>query len=135
MEAKNCKISSDTTPIPNQTKIDMKYGEPGDTGAPTEVPTDNEQGTGTPSGEIFSTGRLELWNTLISNYKKRDDKGNPIYPFIVKSGNRIKYKGMEVSDEDLSKLDSVMDNKGYSRIKQESEKGYGTKYVWEKRKK
>ena len=144
MKEKNCYGSDTTTDVTTtgqtqQSTISTTYGDAGDTGVPTENPsvtqTDSGQGTETQSGEMFSTGRLELWDTLISNYNKRDDEGNPTYPFLVKSGNRIKYKGLMPSADDLAKLDSMMDVKRYGRIKQNPEKGYGTKYVWEKRKK
>jgi hypothetical protein len=116
---------------------DVKINTPtkfADTDIPTEeVPTDDTQSTPQQSNnqgvESFSTGRLELWNTLVSNY---GDGSAPTYPFIIKSGNRIKYKGEEPSPEMLSKLDDIMNVKGYTRIKQDKEKGYGTKYVWQK---
>lgn len=47
-------------------------------------------------------------------------------------GNRrIKYKGDELDDVLLGKLDTALSEMGYSRIKQK-DKDYGVKYVWEK---
>lgn len=46
-------------------------------------------------------------------------------------GNRIKYKGDDLSPESLEKLDTALSNKGYTRIKQK-DKEYGEKYVWVK---
>lgn len=46
--------------------------------------------------------------------------------------NRIKYKGPDLSNEDLGLLDTVMNEKGYDRIKQVDKK-YGSKYVYLKR--
>ena len=69
---------------------------------------------------------------------------NAFYKALVKVGyidnvpdegdgkKRIKYKGPDLDDEQLSKLDTSMDGMGYDRIKQ-LEKDYGAKYVYLKR--
>lgn len=46
--------------------------------------------------------------------------------------NRIKYKGPDLNNEDLTLLDTAMNEKGYDRIKQVDKK-YGSKYVYLKR--
>lgn len=46
--------------------------------------------------------------------------------------NRIKYKGPDLNNEDLTLLDTAMSEKGYDRIKQVDKK-YGSKYVYLKR--
>lgn len=43
---------------------------------------------------------------------------------------RVKYKGPDLENEILSKLDEVMLGLGYDRIKQKLDKRYGEKYVW-----
>ncbi len=48
---------------------------------------------------------------------------------VLPATNRVKYKGPELDDEILGKLDGILANKGYERIKQKT-KGYGEKYVW-----
>lgn len=46
--------------------------------------------------------------------------------------NRIKYKGPDLNNEDLTLLDTAMSEMGYDRIKQVDKK-YGSKYVYLKR--
>ena len=46
--------------------------------------------------------------------------------------NRIKYKGPDLNNEDLTLLDTAMSEKGYDRIEQVDKK-YGSKYVYLKR--
>jgi hypothetical protein len=48
---------------------------------------------------------------------------------VLPATNRVKYKGPDLDDEILGKLDGILANKGYERIKQKS-KDYGEKYVW-----
>jgi hypothetical protein len=48
---------------------------------------------------------------------------------VLPATNRVKYKGPDLNDEILGKLDGILANKGYERIKQKS-KDYGEKYVW-----
>ena len=50
---------------------------------------------------------------------------------LFNDGGRIKYKGEQLSPENLQKLDTALSKKGYQRIKQ-LDKSYGEKYVWEK---
>lgn len=68
---------------------------------------------------------------------------NKFYTDLVNSGyivkvegdddkNRIKYKGPDLNNEDLTLLDTAMNEKGYDRIKQVDKK-YGSKYVYLKR--
>lgn len=47
-------------------------------------------------------------------------------------GKRIKYKGLGLNTNQLGLLDSAMSSMGYTRLKQEDGKRYGSKYVWEK---
>ena len=48
---------------------------------------------------------------------------------VLPATNRVKYKGPELDDDILGKLDDILKGKGYERIKQKI-KGYGEKYVW-----
>lgn len=55
---------------------------------------------------------------------------------IVRDGkntNRIKFKGAELSENQLAMLDTVLKLRGFNRLKN-VEKGYGYKHVWQKRK-
>jgi hypothetical protein len=49
---------------------------------------------------------------------------------IVPATKRVKYKGPDLEEEVLGKLDSIMLGMGYGRIKQKLDKRYGVKYVW-----
>lgn len=48
---------------------------------------------------------------------------------VLPATNRVKYKGPDLDDEILGKLDGILASKGYERIKQKF-KDYGEKYVW-----
>ena len=62
-----------------------------------------------------------FYNALRSNGNIIGEDGN----------NRIKYKGPDLDDLQLGKLDNVLKGMGYTRIKQlEDMKIYGSKYVW-----
>ena len=75
-----------------------------------------------------------LYNVLRQN--KKDDT----YPRIVVRGDgRIRYKGEQPSDEDLSNLDAYIKTLGYNMLPQRDsqlDKEYGgqegVKYTWEK---
>jgi hypothetical protein len=79
--------------------------------------------TGSPS-----TNGESLYKTLQSNYEKGKK------PFIFsdsEDGGRIKYKGVALSEEALSKLSQYIQTLGYREnpIK-DKDKRYGIKYVW-----
>jgi hypothetical protein len=52
---------------------------------------------------------------------------------VLPPTNRVKYKGPELDDETVGKLDSILSGMGYDRIKQKLDKRYGEKYVWLKK--
>ena len=49
---------------------------------------------------------------------------------LLPATDRIKYKGPDLDEDILSRLDSILSTKGYDRIKQKLDKRYGDKYVW-----
>jgi len=71
---------------------------------------------------------LEVSDTVFYNALR--DNGN----LIGEDGNnRIKYKGPDLDEVQLGKLDNVILPMGYTRIKNLEElKPYGSKYVWKK---
>ena len=85
--------------------------------------------TGTPSITSRPAPNLQPNVTGDQIYKTLYDGGN-----IEGAGqNRIKVKiGMTLPNETLTKLDDYLSTLGYNRIKQETEKTYGSKYVWSK---
>lgn len=48
---------------------------------------------------------------------------------VIAATKRVKYKGPDLDDEILGKLDGILSANGYERIKQKT-KDYGEKYVW-----
>jgi hypothetical protein len=77
---------------------------------------------------------LDYYRSLVDNgYIKGDfretvlNDGTKIPPT-----NRVKYKGPDLDEKSVSRLDSVLNEMGYSRIKQKLDKSYGDKYVWKK---
>lgn len=67
---------------------------------------------------------FEFYNMLSSNGLIVIDKNNT---------NRIKFKGAELTERQLSMLDTVLKLRGFYRLKN-VEKDYGYKHVWQKRK-
>jgi hypothetical protein len=89
--------------------------------------------TGATPTDTIAAGKT-LYNTL------RENKKNDTYPRIeVKGDGRIRYKGEQPSQEDLSNLDAYIKTLGYNMLPQRDsqlDKTYGgqpgVKYVWEK---
>jgi len=61
-------------------------------------------------------------------YNALKDNGNIVGE---DDNNRIKYKGPDLDDTQLGRLDTALSEMGYVRIKQK-DKDYGVKYVWQK---
>ncbi len=74
---------------------------------------------------------IDLYNALKdAGYLKGDANETTLEDgTVLPATNRVKYKGDELDNETLTKLDNILANKGYERIKQKS-KNYGEKYVW-----
>lgn len=49
---------------------------------------------------------------------------------VLPATKRVKYKGPDLDDETLNRLDGILSSNGYERIKQKIDKSYGDKYVW-----
>ena len=74
-----------------------------------------------PNIEAREATPSQFYNALKDNGNIKGEDGN----------NRIKYKGPDLNEIQLSKLDSALSSLGYTRIKQlEDIKRYGSKYVW-----
>jgi len=74
-----------------------------------------------PNIEAREATPSEFFNALKDNGNIKGEDGN----------NRIKYKGPDLNEIQLSKLDSALSTLNYTRIKQlEDIKRYGSKYVW-----
>ncbi len=68
--------------------------------------------------------------TPVKFYTALKDNGNIVG---LEGGNRIKYKGPDLDQTQLGKLDIAIETMGYTRIKNlEDLKPYGSKYVWKK---
>jgi hypothetical protein len=68
--------------------------------------------------------------TPLKFYTALKDNGNIVG---LEGGNRIKYKGPDLDQTQLGKLDIAIETMGYTRIKNlEDLKPYGSKYVWKK---
>jgi hypothetical protein len=99
-------------------------------------PSGGDTSNNTASTQTTQETPEQLYSRLTSNYQKLDDNGNPTYPFIKSEGDRIKYKGPEITDASILKgLNDLMAQKGYKSLPIKSlpkEASYGFKYVWEK---
>ena len=49
---------------------------------------------------------------------------------VLPPTNRVKFKGPDLDEETLGRLDTILSGMGYDRIKQRLDKSYGDKYVW-----
>jgi hypothetical protein len=94
--------------------------------------------------EPITTNRLKMTDLVTPTIEPKLPNINPIEVSdeqfydalrnngnIFARGNRVKYKGPELDEQSLSKLDNVLTKGGYTRIKQK-DRDYGVKYVWEK---
>ena len=64
-------------------------------------------------------------------YIKGDANGTTLEDgTVIPPTNRVKYKGPDLDDETVGKLDGILSGMGYDRIKQKLDKSYGDKYVW-----
>jgi len=82
---------------------------------------------------------VNLSNLQLPNIKPLEATPAQFYNALREAGyiigedgnNRIKYKGEDLDNQLLGKLDTALSEMGYTRIKQK-DKDYGVKYVWEK---
>ena len=84
----------------------------------------------TPEVEDLIEKGKEIYTTLYDNYNA---EGQP-KPFIKKSGNRLKYKGQLLSQDDLDALNQYIKSLGYEFLKQKDKRYVpgekDEKYVW-----
>ena len=75
---------------------------------------------------------IDLYNALKDAGYMRGDANETTLEdgTVLPATNRVKYKGPDLDSEILNKLDNILSNKGYNRIKQKVDKSYGDKYVW-----
>ena len=83
--------------------------------------------------------QINLSNLKLPNIKAPEVSDDVFYNALRSNGNiigedgnnRIKYKGPDLDELQIGKLDNVLKGMGYTRIKQlEDIKRYGSKYVW-----
>jgi hypothetical protein len=75
----------------------------------------------------------KIYNLLKGNFDTRNDEGNEGDSYIFQEGNRIKYKGNALSQENLDMLTSYISSLGYDFMKAKPKDDYEFKYVWLKR--
>lgn len=86
----------------------------------TQVPV-NIDNLKLPNIKPLESTPAQFYNALRDNGNIVGEDGN----------NRIKYKGPDLDETQLGRLDSALSDMGYTRIKQlEDMKRYGSKYVW-----
>lgn len=83
---------------------------------------------------IADTNRGErLYKMFQGNYETRNQEGNENDSYLFQEGNRIKYKGDALSQENLDLLSGYISGLGYDFMKKKSKDDYEFKYVWLKR--
>ena len=75
----------------------------------------------------------KIYNLLKGNFDTRNEAGNEGDSYIFQEGNRIKYKGNALSQENLDMLTSYISELGYDFMKAKPKDDYEFKYVWLKR--
>ena len=94
--------------------------------------SDNKPQEVTPEIEQLIDRGKEIYTRLYDNYNA---EGQP-KPFIKKDGNRLKYKGKKLGNDELNALNQYIKSLGYSYMKQKDKKYIpledDVKYVWEK---
>lgn len=81
----------------------------------------------TPSADVATNVAPEVIESPYQLYARLYQAGN----FTKPDKFRMKYKGPDLTPQELTKLDSYMTEAGYTRIKQK-DKEYGVKYVYQK---
>ena len=71
----------------------------------------------------------QLYDYFNENYNNGD---NPENPYMFLQGNRLKYKGEGLDQENLDSLNKYVTTLGYTFMKQKEKDDYGFKYVWVK---
>ena len=79
-----------------------------------------------PSGE-------QLYKLFQGRFETRNEEGNEGDSYLFQEGNRIKYKGDALSQENLNLLSGYISNLGYDFMKAKPKEDYEFKYVWLKR--
>jgi hypothetical protein len=104
-----------------------------DTGLASMIKTsDNKPQEVTPEIQQLIDRGKEIYTRLYDNYNA---EGQP-KPLIKKDGNRLKYKGKKLGNDELNALNQYIKSLGYSYMKQKDKKYIpledDVKYVWEK---
>ena len=75
----------------------------------------------------------KIYNLLKGNFDTRNEAGKERDSYIFLQGNRMKYKGDGLSQENLNALNGYLSGIGYDFMKEKSKEDYESKYVWLKR--
>jgi hypothetical protein len=111
--------STDTTTTPERTRLE-----------PIELPKRESPFVPIDPSKFKLPNISALEVTPVKFYTALKDNGNIVG---LEGGNRIKYKGPDLDQTQLGKLDIAIETMGYTRIKNlEDLKPYGSKYVWKK---
>jgi len=101
-----------------------------------------KQTTGLKTGDIkmpditplADTNKGErIYKLFQGNYETRNQEGNENDSYLFQEGNRIKYKGAALSQENLDLLSGYISSLGYDFMKAKPKDDYEFKYVWLKR--
>jgi hypothetical protein len=134
LEKRNIDTSNGIT----QGIIDTVCGSSNTTGTTTTPERTKEEPIKLPVRNPFISP-IDLDNLKLPNIEAREATPSQFFNALKDNGNikgedgnnRIKYKGPDLNEIQLSKLDSALSSLGYTRIKQlEDIKRYGSKYVW-----
>jgi hypothetical protein len=74
-----------------------------------------------------------IYKLFQGNYETRNQEGNENDSYLFQEGNRIKYKGAALSQENLDLLSGYISGLGYDFMKAKPKDDYEFKYVWLKR--
>jgi hypothetical protein len=74
-----------------------------------------------------------LYKIFQGNYETRNQEGNENDSYLFQEGNRIKYKGDALSQENLDVLSGYISGLGFDFMKAKPKDDYEFKYVWLKR--
>jgi len=74
-----------------------------------------------------------LYKLFQGNYETRNQEGNENDSYLFQEGNRIKYKGDALSQENLDVLSGYISGLGFDFMKAKPKDDYEFKYVWLKR--
>jgi len=125
-DAKTIPLTSTTGQTAQSGQTTVQSGQTAQSGQTTVQSGQTEQPA--PGQQLINLTPKANLNTPENFYKTLYDKGL----FTSVGGGRIKYKGPDLTPEQLQLLNKAFQGMGYGEAKDKGDKSYGQKYLWKR---